>query len=352
MNRIGLLRLIEKTLEISQASDLTLRRLIESAARIADHLDDLETKIWLVSERDALTDEEGKQFRIRLIQRFGEKEANIRWEQCIKKFISSREFSDSEAELMGIEKGSVLGMSVAEIEDSIQFLEVEVGTIPGRTPASLPPEEERKGQVINLEPTKKYKLSILHRKKVLERIRRKVIDFLTMSEVKLWLAAEAESVFVGPNVTMMNWLASNAPSGLEQLKAAHLRLEEGGLEARTHALTSLRRLIKTVADFLYPPTSESVQCSDGKVRSLGEDQYLNRLREFAATRINSKTSKRLVYCAFEDLDRRLDLAHDLACKGVHAEVTEFEVRLCFMQTYFLLGEMLALKENGAIDAQL
>ena len=350
MNRIELLKLIEKTLEISQTSDITLRRLIESAARVAEHLDDLETKIWLVSERDTLTEEEGKRFRIMLVQRFGDQEARIRWEQCIKRFISSREFSDSEAELMGVQKGGVLGMSVAEIEDSIQFLGAEADITPSRTPANLSPEEERKWQVMNLKSSEKYKLSILHRRKVLERIRRKVIDFLTMSEAKLWFAAEAESLFVGPNETMMNWLASNAPSGLEQLKIARHRLEEGGLEARTHALTSLRRLIKTVADFLYPPIGESVQCSDGKVRQLGEDQYLNRLREFTAARINSKTSKKLVFSAFEDLDRRLDLAHDLACKGVHAEVTEFEVRLCFMQTYFLLGEMLVLKENGAIGA--
>ncbi len=345
MNRIELLKLIEKALEISQSSDITLRRLIELAVRVAEHLDDLETKIWLISERDALTSEESKQFKIMLIQRFGDQEARIRWEQCIQKFISSREVSDYDAELMGLEKGRCLGMSVAEIEDSIIFLEEIVDTIPNRTSANLSPEKEREWHMMNLESSAKYKLSILHRRKVLERIRRKVIDFLTTSEAKLWFAAEAESFFVGPSETIRDWLASNAPDGLEQLKIARRRLEEGELEARTHALTSLRRLIKTIADFLYPPKSDAVQCSDGKVRQLGEDQYLNRLREFAATRINSRTSKKLVFSAFEDLDRRLDLAHDLACKGVHAEVTEFEVRMCFMQTYFLLGEMLVLKEN-------
>ncbi|MEP0872750.1 hypothetical protein NDA01_23300 [Trichocoleus desertorum AS-A10] len=349
MNRIELLKLIEKALELSLVSDVSLRRLIEVAARVAEHVDDLEAKIWLISERDALTEEERKRFRMMLVERFGEQEAHIRWKQCIQKFISSRELSDCDSERLGIEKGQSLGMSVAEIEDSIQFFEEMADTIPSRTPANLPPQEERKWHMMNLESSEKYKLSILFRRQVLERIRRKVIDFLITSEAKLWLAAEAESLFVGPSKKVQDWLAANAPNGLEQLKMALCRLEEGGLEARTHALTSLRRLIKTIADFLYPPMNEPVQCSDGIDRQLGEDQYLNRLREFAAARIQSKTSKNLVFSAFEDLDRRLDLAHDLACKGVHAEVTEFEVRLCIMQTYFLLGEMLALKEDETMD---
>jgi hypothetical protein len=44
----------------------------------------------------------------------------------------------------------------------------------------------------------------------------------------------------------------------------------------------------------------------------------------------------------EELGKRVDRLNALASKGVHAEVTEFEVNLCVLQTYALAGDLLRL----------
>jgi len=45
--------------------------------------------------------------------------------------------------------------------------------------------------------------------------------------------------------------------------------------------------------------------------------------------------------------------YELSCKGVHAEVSEFELNQCVIQTYLLVGDILRLTESdsGIEDAE-
>lgn len=88
-------------------------------------------------------------------------------------------------------------------------------------------------------------------------------------------------------------------------------------------LTSVRRAIKAVADHFLPPTAGAVLCSDGTSRVLGDDQYLNRLKEFLARNLPSGSSTKLLNAELDVFVTRLN---SLSSKGVHANATEVEAK--------------------------
>jgi len=140
-------------------------------------------------------------------------------------------------------------------------------------------------------------------------------------------------------------LGKISPEALEQIKIAYQRLSEGNPEAWSQALLSCRRILKSVADKLYPPQVQPAIGPDGTKRNLTEDKYISRLWQFVADNTKGSTVGHLLKARIQDLGNRIDYIHKLASKGVHAEVSEFEARQCVMQTHLLLGELLHLEDQ-------
>jgi hypothetical protein len=101
--------------------------------------------------------------------------------------------------------------------------------------------------------------------------------------------------------------------------------------------SNVKGLCSRTLDFFYPPVSDKVRCTDGVERHLGEEQYLNRLQEFLATRFARSTAKELMRAELDYLAAFLRRLNDIASKGVHGPVTLAEskqgmVGLCFFQS--------------------
>lgn len=137
------------------------------------------------------------------------------------------------------------------------------------------------------------------------------------------------------------------PDAFSKFVSANRRMQEDNPEAWAQALVSCRRLLKSLADDLYPPTSDPVRGADGKERTLGEEQYIRRLWQFIYEQARRSTSGELLMAQTNDLGKRLDRLHKLTHKGVHAEVSEFEVNQCVIQTYLLVGDLLWLSEGSS-----
>lgn len=115
---------------------------------------------------------------------------------------------------------------------------------------------------------------------VLERIRFRVYSYLCQCERVLGFATGASSVFDRYRARVDAHLEKLAPEVLEQLTAAYRRTKEGDAEALSHALTSCRRMLKSVADIVFPAQDKPFIGRDGKERAVGPDQYLARLWAF------------------------------------------------------------------------
>ena len=137
-------------------------------------------------------------------------------------------------------------------------------------------------------------------------------------------------------------LGTIAPKALKQFEAADRCLSEESPEVGSQALLSCRRILKSVADKLYPACEEPVMGSDGKERKLTEDKYIARLWQFVADRKKGSAAGDLLLTQINDLGHRIDHVYNLASKGVHGNVNKSEVNQCVIQTYLVIGDILRL----------
>jgi len=235
----------------------------------------------------------------------------------------------------------VTAFSVAELEGQIAAMEAY--NRDSAPPAGLAPvdlyEANRTYQLmrINSEQT------IREFTRVLSRIRSRLHRFLVETESALAFEHTASSTFERTRRYVDGQLGTIAPEALAQFQAAYERSDAGSPEALSHALTSCRRILKSLADVLYPADGALIKGADGKSREMTDDKYRNRLWQYVSERQASSTTRLLVQATLEEVGRRVDLLNELASKGVHDQVTLEEVDQCVLQTYLLAGELLRLR---------
>ena len=180
---------------------------------------------------------------------------------------------------------------------------------------------------------------------VLKNVENKVYEFLSITEKQILYDQINMDIFEQNRRYVDSKLNSIAPKVLEKFISAYKRLKEGNVESRSHALLSCRRILKSVADNVYPPPEKPIKGSDGIERELTEDRYISRLWQFVNENMKSGTTKKLLKARIEDIGNRIDSIYDLSSKGVHDDVSEYEVNQCVIQTYLLIGDILHLTER-------
>jgi competence ComEA-like helix-hairpin-helix protein len=143
------------------------------------------------------------------------------------------------------------------------------------------------------------------------------------------------------------------PDAVEKFMSAYQMLGSKSSEDWSLALTACRRVIKAVADALFPPTDEQ---RDG--RKLGEEQYINRLWAFLDDHLEAGSDKDLAKAHVDYLGSFIQRLHEKTSKGVHVSVTYEEAVRAVLYTYLTLGDILefavegvqrALSQKGTVD---
>jgi len=125
------------------------------------------------------------------------------------------------------------------------------------------------------------------------------------------------------------------PEIAEQLMLAFKSVSSNSKEEWSQALTTCRRLLESLADKIYPPTDENIAG-----RTFKQGQYLNRLWRFMDISIESKSNKEMAKTHVDYLGSWLSSEYALACKGVHAEVTQIEATKAVFHIYLMLSDLL------------
>ena len=150
-----------------------------------------------------------------------------------------------------------------------------------------------------------------------------------------------------------NLLLDICPETIEQFMTAYERLSGGRSEDWSLALTSCRRIIKAVADVIYPPKNEKVAG-----REVGDQQYINRIWAFLDENMASSSDKNLAKAHIGYLGSFIEELNKKASKGVHSTVNHEEAVRTVLYTYLTIGDILdftgesvskALKERGKIN---
>ena len=183
------------------------------------------------------------------------------------------------------------------------------------------------------------------RQNILDRLSVSVHAYLAQTEQKLVYGDHFGSLYQQNVRFVADALSKIAPDALIQFNIACERAGEGEPESRSHALTSCRRVLKSVADALYPARRVPVLCPDGITRQLTDDRYINRLLQFVSECSGHSKSRDSIEAELHGFGTRLDGIQSVASKGVHSDVDELEMSQCVMMTFMLVGDLWRLARS-------
>lgn len=106
-------------------------------------------------------------------------------------------------------------------------------------------------------------------------------------------------------------------------------------ESLSNALLDGRRLLKSLADSLYPATSQVVNG-----HKLTDSNYINRLAQYMSEHMSSKTQKTVDAATFELLGKTLDAINKGTNKGVHSTTGQIETIKVLLLEYIVISDLL------------
>ncbi|MED1785191.1 helix-hairpin-helix domain-containing protein [Brevibacillus fortis] len=125
------------------------------------------------------------------------------------------------------------------------------------------------------------------------------------------------------------------PELAEKLMHAFKAVSTESQEEWSHALTTCRRFIENLADELFPSTDEQVNG-----RSLGKNQYINRIWAYMDKSILSESNKELAKAHVDFVGSYLQKLHKLSNKGVHAQLSRTEAIKAVFHLYLICASIL------------
>ncbi|HED2445685.1 TPA: hypothetical protein R4Y42_003812 [Citrobacter freundii] len=157
-------------------------------------------------------------------------------------------------------------------------------------------------------------------------------DFVSAIYYEKELDHLAESIFENYKKDVDTLISGLCSDVLQQIPSVVNRLSEGDTESVSQALTTIRRIIDSFADAIFPPTDETYTIG-GNQLSLGANRHLNRLNAFVHERVESNGRK-------DKIRQNLANLYGRVSTGVHAEISIEEAQSLFLNCYLVLGEIL------------
>jgi hypothetical protein len=164
-------------------------------------------------------------------------------------------------------------------------------------------------------------------------------NFATDCHHALTFGEAAEGMFERARELVDSFVRASSPQAAEQLAAAFERFESGTPEALSHALTSCRRLLQSIADYVFPAREEPFIDSRNKSHKVGAEDYKNRLLAFLDQQLGRTGHNDLAIAEIDLLASRVDALYERTCKGVHSVVKVDEVRLVLVSTFLVIAEV-------------
>jgi hypothetical protein len=177
---------------------------------------------------------------------------------------------------------------------------------------------------------------------IIEKVKSRLYQFVYNLNYELKFSNITEDIFTRKKHTVDTALKDICPEAIQKFISVYENLKSENDEDWANAVHSCRRIIKEVADSLYPQSDEPVTINGVKPLKVGNDQYINRLILYIDSKSTSDKFKSIVGSHLKFIGERLDGVHDAANKGTHAEVTLEEAERYIIYTYLVIGDILSL----------
>jgi len=336
---IDISRLLASALEDVDNPTIPVSTLARKALRVARLRNDWEAQLWLGLEMLSIDHAKPESAQIERVV------ADIRPHLTKEEYeaIGERVFPAWMKGPRTVEDGKFLPTGIADTETRVDAIEAQISAL--KVPDGMHPVDLYFRSKENTGYTVMLNTSLGEARAVLARQRDRIGDYLSRVETETHFGRIHSDVFERNRLYVEERLRVLAPQVLEQFQAAYDRHAEGDVEARSQALVSCRRVLKTLADSLYPATGEEVEGIDGARRAMTDDKYVVRLCQYAAESSAGSASRDIIVDEVKALGKRLSDLISLTSKGVHHEVSESEVDQSLMQTYTVVGDLLRIADD-------
>jgi len=184
-------------------------------------------------------------------------------------------------------------------------------------------------------------------RQVRELARHRTFTYLCSWERQFGYSSINEFIFGGYRERVDRLLSTSAPALIEQFNAVYRRLSEAAAsgadepasEELSQAITSCRRILEAVVNYVFPPQKEPADSG----HKLDAASYKNRLFEFIKRSSTSRSAGTMTQTLTAGLYERFDAVNTLTNQGVHAAMALEIGNLCALNTYVLCGEILRLQ---------
>jgi hypothetical protein len=235
------------------------------------------------------------------------------------------------------DRRNVLMIAVGELEGELEQWERAIADL------TLPPGMGEFDTAAFTDRLLSEKAAIRMRIKALQtlkaRLKTRCLNYAIQIERQLGLQQRNQGFLESVQNDVNNFFKARSEDVFNKLMKAGQLAASADLEDSALLLTEVRRALKAAADYFYPPVDGKVMCSDGVERSLGNEQYLNRLHQFVAERATGSVSKEMLQAELDHLTSFFRRLNDMASKGVHANVTVSEAKQGLIGLYFLLSNI-------------
>ena len=219
-----------------------------------------------------------------------------------------------------------------QLEESISDLDLPTGMGEYDTAAFTDRHVEQKTSY-------RLQIRLLHR--ILDRIRTRCLYFATRVEHQLHAQKGNINFMMKVQSNVNNYFANRSKDTYQMLQKASQLVNSDNPEDHSLLLTTVRRAIKSIADYFYPAVKEDIKCKDGEVRKMGDGQYLNRLQEICNINLGSSSSDTLLNAELDYLSTFTRKLNNIASKGVHADVSLREGKQGLIGLYLFLSNLIA-----------
>ncbi|MFE3758867.1 hypothetical protein ACFXO9_31575 [Nocardia tengchongensis] len=336
-----ILQLTRKALDDFEEPGKSVAAAVRQAHRIAVHRHDYAAQTWLLLQlQDNSSGTSQREELLKLLNQLkallGEEEGSRVYKQQVHCFFETRLMADGK---------NTSGRFVEQIEAHLAQVE-QVYAEYGNIPANLTPIDtyvyarEHESAQAKLIP------QLDEQRQIIARIKQQVYTYLVETEADLETGSAESPFFDQVQAHINGLLAKYAPDAVQNFIGAQERIISGGPEDISHALTSCRRMIKSLADALYPP-SEPATGIDGVSRPMTNDAYRNRLVQYVSEQVGKHENGPVLTALITEFGSRLKALDALTSKGVHDEASLLEARTCVAQTYLLAGDLLSIAEKAS-----
>ncbi|PIR92955.1 hypothetical protein COT99_03365 [Candidatus Falkowbacteria bacterium CG10_big_fil_rev_8_21_14_0_10_43_10] len=151
-----------------------------------------------------------------------------------------------------------------------------------------------------------------------------------------------EDIFRKKKLIVDKALSNYLPEAFKKFVSVYDNLQSKNSEDWANAVHSCRKILKDLADFLYPATNEEIDIGNGKIIKLSDEKFIARLKQFIKLNIGSESFTKVVGSSLEYIGDRIDSIYKSTNKGSHAKVEQKEAENYVMHTYMLVGDILDL----------